>query len=67
MGPPTASKPEVPSSTPGSSCLFLVFINKLINDKSNRKKNMLLFVLYCDCIACICRILLYQTCVAHQV
>ena len=31
-------KPEVPSSTPGSSCFSLVFIKNLINDKSKHKK-----------------------------
>ena len=45
---PKASKPEVPGSTPGSSCFSLVFIKNLINDISkNKKKKMLLFVLYC--------------------
>ena len=41
-----ASKPEVPSSTPGISCFSLVFIKNLINDKSKHKKKVLLFVLY---------------------
>ena len=42
-----ASKPEVPGSTPGSSCFSLVFIKNLIHDKSKHKTKMLLFVLYC--------------------
>ena len=46
VGQPKASiliayKPEVLSSTPGSSCFSLVFINNLINFKSkNKKKNV---------------------------
>ena len=32
------SKPEVPGSTPDSSCFSLVFIKNLINDKSKHKK-----------------------------
>ena len=32
-----ASKPEVPGSTPDSSCFYLVFIKNLINDKSKHK------------------------------
>ena len=48
VGQPKASKPEVPGSTPDSSCFSLVFIKNLINDKSkHKKKKMLLFVLYC--------------------
>ena len=43
---PKASKQEFPSSTSGSSCFYLVFINNLINDKSKYKNKMLLFVLY---------------------
>ena len=31
-------KPEVPGSTPDSSCFSLVFIKNLINDKSKHKK-----------------------------
>ena len=46
VGQPKASKPEVPGSTPGSSCFSPVFIKNLINDKSKHKNNMLLFVLY---------------------
>ena len=38
VGQPKASKPEVPSSNPGSSCFSLVFIKNLINDKSKHKK-----------------------------
>ena len=33
VGQPKASKPEVPSTTLGSSCFSLVFIKNLINDK----------------------------------
>ena len=33
VGQPKASKPEVPGSTPDSSCFSLVFIKNLINDK----------------------------------
>ena len=33
-----AYKPEVPSSTPDSSCFSLVFIKNLINDTSKHKK-----------------------------
>ena len=39
VGQPKASKPEVLSLTPGSSCFSLVFINNLINDNSKHKKN----------------------------
>ena len=46
VGQPKASKPEVPGSTPDSSCFSLVFIKHLINNKSKQKKKMLLFVLY---------------------
>ena len=38
VGQPMASKPEVLGSTPGNSCFSLVFIEKLINDKSKHKK-----------------------------
>ena len=47
VGQPKDSNPEVPSSTPGSSCFSLVFIKNLIHDKSKHKKKTLLFVLYC--------------------
>ena len=46
VGQPKAGKPEVPGSTPGSSCFSLMFIKNLINNKSKHKKQMLLFVLY---------------------
>ena len=42
-----SSKPEVPSSTPGSSCFSLLIIKNLINIKSKHKKKMLIFILYC--------------------
>ena len=42
-----ASKPELPGSTREISCVSLVFIKNLINDKSKHNKKMLLFVLYC--------------------
>ena len=32
------SKPEIPSSTPGSYYLYIVFIKNLINNKSKNKK-----------------------------
>ena len=41
VGQPKASKRDVPGSTPGSSCLSLVFIK---NDKQNTRTKMLLFV-----------------------
>ena len=48
VGKPRASNPEVPYSTPGSSCFSLMFSKNLINDKyENTRKKMLLFVLYC--------------------
>ena len=47
VGQPKASKPDVPGSTPGSSCFSLVFIKNFINDKSKHKKTILLIVLYC--------------------
>ena len=34
MGQPKANNLEVPDSTPGSYCFSLVFIKKLVNDKS---------------------------------
>ena len=37
---PKASKPEVPGSTPGSSCFSLVFIKNLIHDKSKHKTKL---------------------------
>ena len=37
VGQPKASKPEVPGTTPDSSCFSLVFIKNLINDKSKHK------------------------------
>ena len=48
VGQPKASKPEVPSSTPGSSCFSFVFIKNLIDNKSKHKNknvtNILEFV-----------------------
>ena len=42
-----ASKPEVPVSTPGSSCFSLEFINNLINDKSkHKKKNVTICIVF---------------------
>ena len=41
-----ASKPEVPGSTPDSSCFSLVFIKNLINDKSKHKKKKC-YYLFC--------------------
>ena len=38
VGQSKASKPEVPGTTPDSSCFSLVFIKNLINDKSKHKK-----------------------------
>ena len=46
VGQPKASKPEVPFSTPGSSCFTLVFIKNLINDKSKHKKKKC-YYLFC--------------------
>ena len=42
---PKASKPEVPGSTPGSSCFSLAFIENLINEKSKNK--IFFYYLYC--------------------
>ena len=46
MGQPKASKPEVPGSTPDSSCFSLVFIKNLIINKSKHKKTKC-YYLYC--------------------
>ena len=46
-GKPNDSKPDVSGSTPDSSCVSLVFIKILINDKSKHKTELLLFILYC--------------------
>ena len=50
VGQPKASilayKPEVPGSTPDSSCFSLVFIKNLINDKSKHKKKKC-YYLFC--------------------
>ena len=40
-------KPEVPDSTPGSSCFSLMFIKNIKNDKLKHKKKMFTIVLYC--------------------
>ena len=45
MGQPKASKPDVPGSTPGSSCFSLVFIKNLI--KVNQNTIIKCYYLYC--------------------
>ena len=51
MGQPKASKPKIPSSTPGISCFSLVFIKNLINDKSkHKKKHVTIVQIYLYCI-----------------
>ena len=46
VGQPKASKPEVPCTTPDSSCFSLVFFKNLIHDKSKHKKKIC-YYLFC--------------------